>query len=157
MSIKLTKRIAGEILKRGTSSIRIRQGSQEDARKAITRDDVRKMIKEGAISAQKERSDVYKRVKAPKRKRGAGKRKGTRKARQGSPWKKKARSQRMLLKKLREMSKIDKEMFRKYYRLVKGSTFPDKRSLLLHLSDDGVAVSEAEMKTINEYMKSMYK
>lgn len=158
MSIKLTKRVASDILGRGETAIRIRDGSFEDAKKAITRDDVRSMIKSGAIYAVKKKREVYARVKPVKRKRGAGKRKGTNKARLGgSPWKKKARSQRMLLKKLREMGKVDGAVFRKYYLHVKGNVFPDKRSLLLHLEDDGIKVSPEELKQINDYIRGTYK
>jgi large subunit ribosomal protein L19e len=158
MSIKLTKRVASSILGRGETSIRIREGSLEDAKKAITRDDVRGMIKSGAIYAIKKKREVFKRSEPAKRKRGTGKRKGTNKARLGgSPWKKKARSQRALLKKLREMRRIDGAVFRKYYLLVKGNTFPDKRSLLLHLEDEGIKVSEDELKQINEYIRGTYR
>lgn len=156
MSIKLTKRLASDILERGESSIRIRQGAFEDAKKAMTRDDVRKLISKGDVFALKERSEVHKKAKLPKRKRGSGKRKGTRKARQGISWTKKVRSQRMLLSRLREMGKIDRRMFRRYYLLVKGNSFPDKRSLLLHLSDEGIAVSDEELKQINEYVRKLY-
>src|SRR5271157_2325593 len=145
MSVRLTKRVASSILDRGESAIKIREGSIEDAKKAITRDDVRNLIKSGAIYAVK-------------KKRGTGKRKVTNKARVGgSPWKKKARSQRMLLKRLREMGKIDGAVFRKYYLHVKGNVFPDKRSLLLHLEDDGIKVSEDELKKINEYVRGTYR
>jgi large subunit ribosomal protein L19e len=157
MSIKLTKRLASSILGRGESSIRIRQGAYEEARKAMTRDDVRKLIGSGEIFALKKKSEVYKKAKPLKRKRGAGKRKGTRKARQGILWSKKVRSQRLLLSRLRETGKIDRRVFRRYYRLVKGNSFPDKRSLLLHLGDEGVAVSEDELKQINDYVRKLYK
>ncbi len=158
MSVKLTKRVASSILKRGESAIKIREGSIEDANKAITRDDVRGLIKSGAIYAVKRKREVYKRVKPVKRKRGTGKRKGTNKARLGgSPWKKKARSQRMLLKRLREMGKIDGAVFRRYYLHVKGNIFPDKRSLLLHLGDEGIKVSDEELKQISEYMRDAHR
>jgi large subunit ribosomal protein L19e len=158
MSVKLTKRVASSLLKRGESSIRIREGSIEDANKAITRDDVRAMIKSGAIFAIKKKREVYKRVKPVKKKRNTGKRKGTNKARMGgSPWKKKARAQRMLLKRLREMGKIDGAVFRKYYLHVKGNVFADKRSLLLHLEDDGIKVTPEEMKQINDYVRGTYR
>jgi large subunit ribosomal protein L19e len=158
MSIKLTKKVASSLLGRGLGSIRIRQGSEEDAKKSITRDDVRKMIKEGAVYAIKEKREVFPRKAPERRKRGIGKRKGARKARQGRLWERKVRSQRTLLKKLKEMEKIDNPMFKRYYLLIKGNAFPDKRSLLLHLSEDeGVKVSEDEMKQITEHARSVYK
>lgn len=156
MSVKLTKRLASSILRRGESSIRIRQGAFEDAKKAMTRDDVRKLVSKGDVFALKDRREVHKKARLPRRKRGAGKRKGTRKARQGMPWTKKVRSQRLLLSRLRETGKIDRRMFRRYYRLVKGNAFPDKRSLLLHLGDEGITVSDGEIKQINDYIRRLY-
>ena len=158
MSIKLTKRTAASILERGESAIRIRQGAFEEAKKAMTRDDVRKLISKGDVFAMKEKGEDHSKAKRPpKRKRGAGTRKGTRKARQGIPWTKKVRSQRLLISRLRVMGKVDRKVFRRYYRLVKGNSFPDKKSLLLHLGDEGVKVSDDELKQINEYVRKLYK
>lgn len=157
MSVKLAKRIASEELGRGEAAIRIRPESLEDIRKAITRDDIRRLIKEGAITAVKPKSELHKKAKREKRRRGAGKRKGTLNARRGRTWEKKVRSQRVLLRRLKEIGKVDRRVFRKYYLLVKGNAFPDKRSLLLHLSDDGIKVGEEEMKQVNEYIKGRYR
>ena len=89
--------------------------------------------------------------------RGPGHRKGTFKARQGDTlWIKKARSQRMLLKKLRSMGKIDRQTFNSYYMRIKGNSFSDKASLLLHLKENGFAVSEAELAEIKAFVKEQY-
>ena len=40
---------------------------------------------------------------------------------------------------------------------MKGNSFPDKKSLLLHLGDEGVKVSDDELKQINEYVRKLYK
>ncbi len=157
MSIKFTKRIAAELLGRGEDSLKLRPESLEDIKKAITRDDVRKLIKDGAIVAVKPKQELHKSKPLPKRKRGPGKRKGSAKARRGRVWEKKVRSQRLLLARLRTMGKVDGTTFKRYYLLVKGNAFHDKRSLLLHLSDDGIKVSDDELKQINEYAKSMYR
>ncbi|MDE1855261.1 MAG: 50S ribosomal protein L19e [Candidatus Micrarchaeota archaeon] len=156
MSVKFTKRIASQILGRGENALKIRPESMEDIRKAITRDDVRKLIESGAIVAVKEKSELHKKAKIEGRKRGTGKRRGSSKARRGRTWEKKVRSQRLLLKRLKLMKKVDNPTFKRYYLLVKGNAFPDKRSLLLHLSDEGIKVSDDEIKQINEYAKSMH-
>ena len=157
MSIKFTKRVASEILSRGVGALKINPNSLEDAKKAITRDDVRKMIKEGGIFAVKTKSEKYPQPKTEKRKKGIGKRKGRANARRGRTWERKIRSQRILLAKLKEIERLDNETFRRYYLLAKGGAFPDKRSLLLHLSDDGINVTEEELKKINDYVKSLHK
>jgi len=157
MSIKFTKRVASEILGRGIGALKINPNSMEDIKKAITRDDVRKLIKEGSIIAIKTKSEMYPKPKKEKRKKGIGKRKGKANARRGRTWERKIRSQRLLLEKLKEMKKLDNATYRRYYLLAKGGAFPDKRSLLLHLGDDGINVTEEELKRINDYVKSLYK
>jgi len=157
MSIKFTKRVAAEVLDRGESSIWIKPDAIEDAKKAITRDDVRKLIKDGTIVAVKPQWERHKKSPRTVKKRGMGRRKGTAKARQGRLWEKKVRSQRFLLRKLKLMGRVDKKTFNRYYLLVKGNAFNDKRSLLLHLSDEGIKVSEEERKQINEQAKSAYR
>lgn len=157
MSIKFTKRVASELLNRGENSIRIRPESIEEVKKAITRDDVRKLIKDGVIVAIKPHRELYKKPKKEgRKKRGIGKRKGTAKARRGRTWERQVRSQRLLLGRLKATAKIDNSVFKRYYLLIKGNAFPDKRSLLLHLSDDGIKVSDEELKQINEYVKRMH-
>ena len=157
MSIKFTKKVAAEVLGRGQSALRIKPASLEDIKKAITRDDVRKLVKDGAIFALKPKSELHKKSANEHRKRGPGKRKGSAKARLGRKWEKKVRSQRILLKRLKLMGKVDNTAFKRYYLLVKGNAFPDKRSLLLHLSDEGIKVSDEELKQVNDYVKSTYK
>ena len=157
MSVKFTRRVAAEILGRGETAIWIKPDSVEEVKKAITRDDIRKLIKDGIIVAVKTKSELHPKSALAKRKKGQGKRRGSLKARQGRIWEKKVRSQRVLLKRLKLMAKIDNPTFKKYYLLVKGNAFPDKRSLLLHLSDDGIKISEEELKKISDFAKSAYK
>lgn len=148
MSIKLTKRIAGELLGRGISSVRIKNDSIQNARKAITREDVRTLIKSGGIYALKAKHNIsaYSKVLKEKRnkgrRRGPGRRKGTSKARGAFDYKKKVRGQRRLLKSLKEQALIDSLKFRKYYALVKGGSFPTKISLLNHIRSDGLNIDE---------------
>lgn len=157
MSVKFAKRIAAQVLGRGENALRLRPESIDDIKKAITRDDVRKLIKDGAIVALKPKSELHKPLKVEKRRKGPGKRRGSANARRGRVWEKKVRSQRVLLKRLKLMGKVDREMFKRYYLLVKGNAFADKRSLLLHLSDDGIRVSDDELKQINEFARSAYR
>jgi large subunit ribosomal protein L19e len=162
MTVKFAKRVAAQLSKRGESTIRINPVSMEEVKKAMTREDVRKLLKDGAIYALKPKHNLSlssKKLKirrAKGRSRGPGKRKGTRKTRQGTLWIKRSRSQRLLLKKLRSMGKIDRQVFNKYYMLIKGGTFADKGSILLHLKEDGITVTDEEKKQIAEFAKSSY-
>ncbi len=163
MTIKFVRRVAAKLANRGENAMRINPSSMEEVKKAMTREDVRKLLKDGAVFALKEKHNLslsskeLKERRAKGRSRGPGRRKGTRKARRGSPWIKKVRAQRLLLKKLRSMGKIDKQKFNTYYMLVKGGTYSDKGQLLLHLNEDGVTLNDAERKEIAEHAKNAYK
>ena len=124
MSVKFTKRVASQILGRGENSIRLTPEVMEDIRKAITRDDVRKLLKDGAVTAIKPKSELHPKFKIEVRRHGAGKRKGSSKARRGRTWEKKVRSQRMLLERLKLMGKVDNTTYKRYYLLVKGNALP---------------------------------
>lgn len=163
MSLQFTKRIASELLGRGENSVRIKKEAMEEASKAITRDDIRKLIKSGSVFALKPKHNIsrnakiLKRKRAEGRRRGIGRRKGSLKARGSISWEKKVRSQRMLLKELRAEKKLDVKQFNRFYMLIKGNSFANKASLLSHLSENGIKVSEIELNTINERIKNRYK
>lgn len=162
MGLKFAKRTASKLLGRGESAIKINPGAVSDAKKAITRDDIRALISNGSIYADKIKKNksinakMLKQKRDEGRRRGPGKRKGTRKARGGLTWEKKVRSQRMLLRELRGMKKLDTKSFNQFYGLIKGSFFPDKASLLRRLLENGVQLSDEEMKTISENAKKRY-
>jgi large subunit ribosomal protein L19e len=154
MSVKLTRRVASELLKRGESAVKIKPDALKDAEKAITREDVRNLIKSGNIYATKAKHNIsaYSKVLREKRKkgrrRGMGRRKGTLKARGTVEYKKRIRGQRRVLKMLKTEKIIDNERFRKYYALVKGGNFAAKASLLSHIKNDGVDINEEKMKQL---------
>jgi large subunit ribosomal protein L19e len=148
MTIRLTKRIAADLLERGARSIRIKESASADAEKAITREDVRAMIKKGDIYAPVEKRNVSTygkllKVKRSKgRSRGNGRKRGTTKARRSIEYKKKIRAQRRVLLSLKEDKTINNERYKEFYRLVKGGTFQSKASLLGHIRDQGVGISD---------------
>jgi large subunit ribosomal protein L19e len=154
MSIKLTKRIAGELLTRGVSAVRIKADAIQEAKKAITREDVRALIKNGGIYTIKAKHNVsaYSKVLREKRmkgrRRGPGRRKGTAKARGMLEYKKKIRGQRRLLKALKNDNTIDNIKFKRYYALVKGGNFASKGSLLSHIRNDGLTIDEEKAKQL---------
>ncbi len=148
MSVKLTRRIASELLGRGATKIRFKPEAVPDAEKALTRDDVRAMIKSGSVFAlpMKHNISAYGAELAKKRtqgrKRGQGKRRGTLKARGQLDYKKKIRAQRRVIASLKADKTIDNLMFKKLYLLVKGGTFPNKVTLLNRIRSEGVALDE---------------
>ncbi len=154
MSVKLTRRIAADLLKRGESAVKIKPGAIKDAEKAITREDVRNLIKNGSIYLTKLKHNIsaYSKVLREKRKkgrrRGTGRRKGTLKARGTVEYKKRIRGQRRVLKALKTENIVDNERFKKYYALVKGGNFTSKASLISHILNDGVAIKEEKIKEL---------
>lgn len=163
MSIRFAKRAAAHILKRGETAIRINPNSYADAEKALTKEDIRRLISTGGISAVKEkrnRTDKAKRLneaRAEGRRRGPGRRRGTRKARQGRTWEKRVRSQRRLLSMLRSTGKIDNQTFTRFYRLIKGNMYATKATLISHLQEEGAKITEEDIKQINDEVRKQYK
>ncbi len=148
MSIKLTKRIAAEVLVRGERSIRIKEGLEAEAAKAITREDVRVLVKNGTVYAlpEKHNQSLYgkalkiKRFKG--RRRGTGRKRGTTNARASIEYKKKVRGQRRVLASLKEDKTISNELYKQFYKLVRGGTFASKASLINHIKGHGVTISD---------------
>ena len=48
MTIRFAKRAAAQILGRGRNAVRILPGSVSDAEKALTKDDIRRLIEKGS-------------------------------------------------------------------------------------------------------------
>ena len=163
MTIKFTKRVAAELLGRGEGTVRVAPEAMDKAAKAMTREDVRSLVKEGGVYALKEKQNSrenaarLKERRAKGRSRGQGRRKGSLKARGGKRWEKHVRSQRLFLRQLKITGKIDNKQFRRYYMLIKGNSFQDKASMLRHLEEGGVKVEAAEVKAINETIAKRYK
>ncbi|MDE1860908.1 MAG: 50S ribosomal protein L19e [Candidatus Micrarchaeota archaeon] len=163
MSIRFAKRAASQIMNRGLNSIRIKGEALADAEKALTKDDIRALVKKGSIYAIEAKhnlsinSKLLKKARAAGRKRGIGRRRGTEKARTGRKWEKKVRSQRRLLKELKLAKKIDTKTFNTFYRLIKGNAYATKAQMLLHLKEHGLSLQDSELKAINDKISSEYK
>jgi len=164
MGIEFAKRAAAGILDRGESAIRIKPDAVTDASKAITKDDIRRLVKEGKIYAIKEKHNrsrkrkMLKQARKEGRRRGIGRRRGTDKARQGTGvWEKKARSQRRLLRELKAMKKIDTVMFNDFYKHIKGNEYATKAAMLLHLREQGIKITDDEIKAIREKARDEYR
>lgn len=154
MSIKLTRRLAAQMLDRGVSKVRVKPDRVDDAKKAITREDVRALISSGGVYAIKEKHNqsLYSKELREKRNqgrsRGPGRRKGSAKARQGNNYAKKVRGQRRVLAVLKGDKTIDNDSYKRYYRLVKGGNFQTKAQLLSHLTADGVKLDTQRIEQL---------
>jgi large subunit ribosomal protein L19e len=154
MTVKLTKRIAGELMHRGVSKIRIMPDRIADAQKAITREDVRALIAAGSVYAIKKKHNlsVYSKILREKRnkgrRRGPGRRKGSAKTRMAIGYEKRVRGQRRVLHQLKEEGTITNDAFKRYYRLVKGGNFATKGSLISHIVAEGVKIEDEKIEKL---------
>ncbi|HII39138.1 TPA: 50S ribosomal protein L19e [Candidatus Micrarchaeota archaeon] len=139
MGLVTIKRLAAGLLKCGTSRIRILDAKK--AEEALTREDARRLIKEGVVvkipeqgvgRGKAKRKHVRKQLG---RRRGVGSRKGTPNAVQSlkEKWMQKVRGQRRLLKSTK--SRLDGGLYRKAYRMAKGSAFRTKKQLVTFLEE----------------------
>ncbi len=137
--MSLQRRLAAALLDCGESRVWIDPSAAVKVSQAITRSDVRKLIREGAIKRVKEKPAR----KKEHRKQGAGSRKGTKKARTGNKtnWLKIVRPQRALIQSLRKEKKIGKE-YRKVYKMIKGNSFRSKAHLMNYLKEKKILKEE---------------
>lgn len=141
-SLKMQRRLASELLKTGKNKIVFNEEMLEEVQEAITREDIRVLIKKGAIKAKPKKG--VSRARARKtheqrkkgRRKGQGKRKGRKNARtpKKRAWINKIRPQRALLQMLKKKGRINNTQFRKLYRLTKAGFFRSRRHLKLYAS-----------------------
>jgi len=136
--LTLQRRLAAKILKVGKSKIWIDSARIKDAQTAITRIDVKNLIKKGVIKKMPGKVKMPKEKK--KRKRGPGSRKGSKHARlpKKRRWINTVRPLRRMLKELKEGGQIDNRTYRKLYMLVKGGQFRNRSHLRIYLKQHGI-------------------
>jgi large subunit ribosomal protein L19e len=135
MNLRPQRKLAARILKVGENRIWIDPDRIDDVAMAIRRDDIRRLIHEGAIRRTPKKGVSRSRAKAlhQKRKRGlrvgVGSRKGKRTARVSGKerWMIKIRAIRRHLKKLRARRLIRPRDYRRLYLLAKGGMFESIR------------------------------
>ncbi|MBI2444933.1 50S ribosomal protein L19e [Candidatus Micrarchaeota archaeon] len=140
MSMQTVRRLAARILDVGESRVRILD--TEAASKAITADDVRGLLNEGAIGilAEKHASGANARAKAQRakqgRRRGPGSQKGSyyaghsRKER----WMELVRAQRQYLSAVK--ARLKEGTYPKVYKMIKGSAFRSRKNLKAYLDEN---------------------
>ncbi len=140
------KRMAAQILKAGETRVWMDSKSSEDISEAVTRDDIRKLIKRNMIQKRQKKGNSrgrFRKAKAQRskgRRKGPGSRKGTRNARlpRKTRWVKSIRAMRNVLKEMRDSGKISRKDYRVYYQRIKGGEYPNKGALTLHMRESGV-------------------
>ncbi|MEM5778507.1 MAG: 50S ribosomal protein L19e [Candidatus Aenigmatarchaeota archaeon] len=131
--VNLQKKIASKILKCGLDRVWI-DPTNVKVKQAITRKDIKRFIKEGAIKKIPEKKKAKHKEKKQQR---AGSKKGSKFARIGkkSLWLKVVRPQRKLLKELKKQGKLKPHSYRMIYKLIKGNFFRSKAHLMTYLKE----------------------
>ena len=135
--------MAADILKCGENRVYFDPYLIEDISLAITREDVRNLIKQGAIQKKykqgvsKYRKNLRHERKKRGRARGLGKRKGTKYARtpKKRTWIRRIRPIRRELKKLRDRKLITTANYRKLYKNAKGGMFTSVAQLNRYIKE----------------------
>lgn len=141
--MKVQKKLAADILDTSPHKIKLDPERQEEIDEAITKEDIRDLIDDEAIWKKRDkgissgRSKHIKNQKSKGRRKGPGSRKGKKTARrpQKKKWMNNIRSQRKLLKKLRDSGKITSSTYRDLYNKSKGGFFRNKRHIKLFIDE----------------------
>ncbi len=145
MNLKNQRRMAAKILNCGVNRVWIDPNRMEDLEDAITRADIRTAIASGTIrklpakGISTARHRFHEKQKSKGRRRGHGKRKGTRTARtpKKRAWISMIRPVRARLKQLKDEKKIDESTYRKFYLQAKGGMFKNRVHLEQQLKASG--------------------
>jgi len=125
------KRLAADVLDVGKNRVWFDPDRQGDIADAITREDVRDLVDEGAIRAEEPSGNSRGRARERQAKRayghqtGAGSRKGKAGARQNekAAWTSRIRAQRERLRELRDSGELDRSAYRTLYDRAGGGEF----------------------------------
>ena len=146
MKLSVHRRLAADILGVGANRVWIDPSRVADVSTAITRDDIKRLIRQGVIKAKGKRamSRGRFRERATKRRRGlrrgTGSRRGTTEARHPKKerWIRTVRPLRARLRELRGKGAINAREYRRLYRMVKGGSFKSRAHLETYLKERGL-------------------
>jgi large subunit ribosomal protein L19e len=143
MNLSVQKRIASDVMNCGMHRVWLDTERSEEISMAITREDIRKLVHKGLVKKKPEKA--ISRVRARKRalqkkkgrRKGQGKRKGTANARypKKKRWIKRIRPLRRELKNMRDSRYIERNTYRKLYRMAKGGAFRSVSHLKTYMEE----------------------
>jgi len=142
----IQRRLAADVMDCSPKRVRFDPGSLEEIDKAITKDDIRKLLKEGVITILPVKGNSNARLKKRQqqrrrgRRRGTGSRKGPASSRTPpkARWMAGVRAQRDLLFRLRERNKVNHEAFRMLYSKIKGGFFRSTHHIKMYCEEKGL-------------------
>jgi len=143
VSVYTVRRVAAKILKVGENRVKIKPDEVAKAAQALTADDVRQLIRDGTVWCDRVKGVPRIRAKLKHTKKKSGKRWGSGSRRGGknsrisakSKWMSRVRSQRRVLRELRDTKRLKDGTYRDAYLMVKGNAFRSMGAMLAHLKE----------------------
>ena len=141
------KRLASDILHVGRNKIRMNPDERSRTDEALTREDVRALIKDGIVYIK---SEPGFKINNRRKRKLAGSRKGSMNSRtsEKETWMTNVRAQRKYLAQLVAEGALEQKNKRVVYMRIKGGFFKGKRALLMHLKDNHLYVEKAKGEAI---------
>ena len=138
------KRLAADVLDVGKNRVWLDPAAQSDIAEAITREDIRELVQEGAIRAEEPSGNSRGRARERDAKRAAGHRSGpgTRKGKAGArsdpadEYRDGIRALRTELRELRDEETLSRSEYRQLYRMASGGEFDSVRRLRAYIEDN---------------------
>ena len=147
MKLNVQKRLAADVF--GCSKKRVQLDTERlaDIKEAITKVDIKGLIKDKAISklpvksVSRVRARIIQIQKSKGRRRGHGSRKGSQKSRENSKlkWINQVRAQRKMLKAMKDKEMITAKVYRDLYNKSKGGFFRSRKHLKLYIEERHLA------------------
>jgi large subunit ribosomal protein L19e len=146
MQLKIQKRLAAQLLKASENDIWLDPSRLDEIKEAITKVDIKSLIKDKAIKSKnirgisKYRTRKNKQQKDKGRRRGFGSIKGGKHARLSKKkgWINRVRVQRRFLQNLRDKNIINKASYRTLYMKSKGGFFRSKRHIKIYMEEQSI-------------------
>ncbi len=143
MKLSTQKRLAADVMKCGETRVWMDPQFEDEISLAITRDDIRRLVDEGAIQKKPIRGVSRGRARHNLRQKRKGQRvgSGTKKGKSTSKlsgkdrWMMKIRPMRKELRKLRSEGKISPRVYRELYLKAKGNAFRNTAHLRTYISE----------------------
>ncbi|MEK6907505.1 MAG: 50S ribosomal protein L19e [Nanoarchaeota archaeon] len=143
MNLRNKKRITASLFNVGKKRIWIDPTKSKEVKEAITKRDIKHLIKEGIIILKQKHGQSRGRIRKANmqfskgRGKGIGSRRGASNARLSKKlqWMIKIRNQKNLLKSLRDKSLITRKNYRILFRKAKGGFFRSKRHIEIYLAE----------------------
>lgn len=150
MNLRTQRRVAASILNKGLKKIWLDPARLNDIKEAITRRDLRALIREKAIKAKPElgqsrvRARKIKVQKSKGLRKGKGSRKGSRGARmpRKKEWMQKIRSQRKLIRSLKEKNLIQNKDYRDLIKKAKSGIFRNVRHIKRYIKENNLLIKK---------------